>query len=229
MKNKVLPLIILLIISCSVNAQKKPDSHNSPLESEMDSVSYSFGLLVAKNLQLQGIENIEYEAFEQGFYHMIKSKKLKIEPEEANMIVQDHMMNLSAREAAKNLEEGRKFLEKNSENDDVITLSSGLQYKVLETGAGKSPKAGDEVSVHYHGTLIDGTVFDSSVERGDPATFRVNGVIPGWQEALKLMRPGAKWMLYIPPDLAYGERGAGDVIGPNTTLIFEVALLKILD
>jgi FKBP-type peptidyl-prolyl cis-trans isomerase FklB len=210
------------------NAQKKPDSHNNKLESNIDTVSYSFGLLVAKNLQLQGIEEINYEAFEQGFYHMIKNKDLKIQPEEANMIVQEYMTQLAAMEGKRNKEKGEKFLEKNKKREGVISLSSGLQYEVITPGEGKSPRSTDKVKVHYHGTLIDGTVFDSSVERGEPASFKVNGVIRGWQEALVLMKPGSKWILYIPPDLAYGERGAGEIIGPNSTLIFEVELLEVV-
>ena len=118
-----------------------------------------------------------------------------------------------------NSEAGKAFLEENSKREVVITTASGLQYEILSEGDGDSPKATDEVTVHYHGTLIDGSVFDSSVERGQPATFPVNGVIPGWVEALQLMSPGAKYKLFIPSDLAYGERGAGQMIGPNTTLI----------
>ena len=122
---------------------------------------------------------------------------------------------------------GNVFLAENAKREEVTTTVSGLQYEVLSEGKGDSPKATDEVTVHYHGTLIDGSVFDSSVERGQPATFPVNGVIPGWIEALQLMKPGAKYKLFIPSDLAYGERGAGQKIGPNSTLIFEVELISI--
>jgi FKBP-type peptidyl-prolyl cis-trans isomerase FklB len=129
--------------------------------------------------------------------------------------------------AAKNTEEGKKFLAENQKKAGVKTLPSGLQYKVLTEGAGKTPKAEDTVTVNYKGTLIDGTEFDSSYKRGQPATFQVKGVIKGWTEALQLMKEGSKWHLFIPPELAYGERGAGRDIGPNATLIFEVELLTV--
>ena len=127
----------------------------------------------------------------------------------------------------KNVKDGEAFLAANAKKEGVKTLPSGLQYKVIKSGAGKSPKATDTVKVHYHGTLIDGTVFDSSVERKEPATFPVNGVIPGWIEGLQLMKEGDKWQLFIPAKLAYGERGAGQDIGPNSALIFEVELLEV--
>ncbi len=129
--------------------------------------------------------------------------------------------------AGKNLTEGEAFLAANKAKEGVKTLESGLQYKVLTPGEGKSPKATDKVTVHYRGTLLDGTEFDSSHKRGEPAVFQVDQVIPGWTEALKLMKPGAKWELYIPAKLAYGERGAGQKIAPNATLVFEVELLKV--
>jgi FKBP-type peptidyl-prolyl cis-trans isomerase len=122
---------------------------------------------------------------------------------------------------------GEKYLKENATKEGVKTLPSGLQYKSLKEGSGKSPKATDTVSVHYRGTLIDGTEFDSSIKRGEPAEFPVNRVIKGWTEALQLMKEGDKWMLYIPSQLAYGERGAGGAIGPNETLLFEVELLKV--
>ena len=129
--------------------------------------------------------------------------------------------------AEKNLAEGKRFLAENAKKKDVKTLPSGLQYKVLQAGSGAPPKKTDSVTVHYRGTLIDGTEFDSSHKRGKPATFQVDRVIAGWTEALQLMKPGAKWQLFLPPNLAYGERGAGPRIGPNSTLIFEVELVKV--
>jgi FKBP-type peptidyl-prolyl cis-trans isomerase FklB len=128
---------------------------------------------------------------------------------------------------AKNLEEGKKFLVENQKKEGIKTLPSGLQYKVLTEGSGKTPKAEDTVTVNYKGTLIDGTEFDSSYKRGQPATFQVKGVIKGWTEALQLMKEGSKWQLFIPPELGYGERGAGSTILPNSTLIFEVELLTV--
>jgi FKBP-type peptidyl-prolyl cis-trans isomerase len=130
-------------------------------------------------------------------------------------------------QAEKNLVEGEKFLTENKTKEGVKTTASGLQYKIIEEGKGPSPKAGDTVTVNYRGTLIDGTQFDSSYDRGQPATFPLTGVIPGWTEALQMMKKGSKWELYIPPDLAYGDRGAGNRIPPNSTLIFEVELISI--
>ena len=130
-------------------------------------------------------------------------------------------------EGEKNLKAGEAFLAENGKKEGVVTLPSGLQYKVIAAGAGKKPTAKDTVSVHYRGTLIDGKEFDSSIGRGEPATFPVSGVIPGWTEALQLMQEGAKWQVFVPAKLAYGERGAGPMIGPNSTLIFDVELIKI--
>ena len=152
---------------------------------------------------------------------------MAISEEEANIILQDYFQKLANKALEANSEAGKTFLAENAKRKEVTTTASGLQYVVLTEGKGVAPKATDEVTVHYHGTLIDGSVFDSSVERGQPATFPVNGVIPGWVEALQIMKPGAKYKLFIPSDLAYGERGAGQMIGPNSTLIFEVELISI--
>jgi FKBP-type peptidyl-prolyl cis-trans isomerase FklB len=217
-----------MLISASLTAQKKPDSGKVRLESKIDSISYSFGVMVAENMLLQGVKDMHYDAFEKGFYHVLNDKKLKIEPEDASLMIQEYFNELKQVEAEENLAGGKEFLEKNKEEEGVITLPSGLQYKIMEAGEGKSPKLNDEVLVHYQGSLLDGRIFDSSYERGQPITFTPGGVIQGWKEALTLMRPGSKWKLWVPPDLAYGERGAGDMIGPNATLVFEVELLEVL-
>ena len=143
------------------------------------------------------------------------------------MLIQDYFVELSQKKSQEAISAGQAFLDENGKKEGVTTTASGLQYEVLTNGTGATPIESDQVTVHYHGTLVDGTVFDSSVERGQPATFPVNGVIPGWVEALQLMNVGSKYKLYIPSDLAYGERGAGGSIGPNETLIFEVELLSI--
>jgi FKBP-type peptidyl-prolyl cis-trans isomerase FklB len=145
----------------------------------------------------------------------------------ANDIINKYFQGAMERKAEKAKEEGAAFLAENAKKEGVVTLPSGLQYKVVKMGDGPKPKASDKVTTHYHGTLIDGTVFDSSVERNQPASFPVGGVIQGWQEALQLMPVGSKWILYVPYNLAYGDRGAGPKIGPYSTLIFEVELLKI--
>lgn len=197
------------------------------LKTEMEKVSYSLGISVANSVKAQGLESVDAQAIGQAFTDVFEGKELAISEEEANVILQEYFQNLANKALEANSELGKAFLAENAKREEVTTTVSGLQYEVLSEGKGDSPKATDEVTVHYHGTLIDGSVFDSSVERGQPATFPVNGVIPGWIEALQLMKPGAKYKLFIPSDLAYGERGAGQKIGPNSTLIFEVELISI--
>ncbi len=218
MKNIFLSLIVLLGFS-SINAQN--------LNTEMEKVSYSLGVNVAKSVKNQGLESIDADAIAKAFKDVFEGNTLEISEEEANIVLQDYFGKLANAQQKANVEAGQKFLDENAKREGVVTTSTGLQYEVLQEGSGDSPKETDNVTVHYHGTLIDGTVFDSSVDRGQPATFPVNGVIPGWVEALQLMNPGAKYKLFIPSNLAYGERGAGGAIGPNATLVFEVELISI--
>jgi FKBP-type peptidyl-prolyl cis-trans isomerase FklB len=218
MKKFFLPLILIMGIT-SINAQN--------LNTEMEKVSYSLGVNVAKSVKNQGLESIDSEAIAQAFTDVFEGNELKISEQESNVILQEYFGKLAQKAQSQNVEAGQNFLAENAKRDGVVTTATGLQYEVLTEGSGDSPKETDQVTVHYHGTLIDGTVFDSSVERGQPATFPVNGVIPGWVEALQLMNPGAKFKLFIPSNLAYGERGAGGAIGPNATLIFEVELISI--
>lgn len=218
MKNLILSLIVLLGFS-SINAQN--------LNTEMEKVSYSLGVNVAKSVKSQGLESIDSDAIAKAFKDVFEGNTLEISEEEANIVLQDYFGKLANEKQKANVEAGQKFLDENAKKDGVVTTATGLQYEVLKEGSGDSPKETDNVTVHYHGTLIDGTVFDSSVDRGQPATFPVNGVIPGWVEALQLMNPGAKYKLFIPSNLAYGERGAGGAIGPNATLVFEVELISI--
>ena len=193
----------------------------------MEKVSYSLGVNVAKSVKSQGLESIDSDAIAKAFKDVFEGNTLEISEEEANIVLQDYFGKLANEKQKANVEAGQKFLDENAKRDGVVTTATGLQYEVLKEGSGDSPKETDNVTVHYHGTLIDGTVFDSSVDRGQPATFPVNGVIPGWVEALQLMNPGAKYKLFIPSNLAYGERGAGGAIGPNATLVFEVELISI--
>jgi FKBP-type peptidyl-prolyl cis-trans isomerase FklB len=218
MKKIILSLILIMGIT-SINAQN--------LNTEMEKVSYSLGVNVAKSVKNQGLESIDSEAIAQAFTDVFEGNELKISEQESNLILQEYFGKLAEKTQSVNVEAGQKFLAENANRDGVVTTATGLQYEVLAEGSGDSPKETDQVTVHYHGTLIDGTVFDSSVERGQPATFPVNGVIPGWVEALQLMKPGAKYKLFIPSNLAYGERGAGGAIGPDATLIFEVELISI--
>lgn len=196
-------------------------------DSQFEKFSYSLGLGIASNLLGSGIKNVDFDTFVMAIKDAFEGNLPKIDAEEANKILQEHLESLKANELQKNLEVGRKFLSENKENEGVVELESGLQYSVITAGSGEKPKATDQVKCHYHGTLIDGTIFDSSVQRGEPAVFPVNGVIQGWVEALQLMEVGSKWRLFIPPNLAYGENGAGGSIGPNSTLIFDVELLGI--
>ena len=194
----------------------------------MYKLSYAIGLNIANNLKVSGFANLSVEDFADAVNTVFKGESAKMTDAEAKKVIQDYFEKAEKEKLAKNLEEGEKFLAENGKREGVVTLPSGLQYEVITEGTGKKPSASDTVSCHYHGTLIDGTVFDSSVMRNQPAEFPVSGVIKGWVEALQLMSEGAKWKLFIPANLAYGERGAGQSIEPNSTLIFEVELLKVL-
>lgn len=193
----------------------------------MDSLSYSLGVLMAQSLQKQGISSIDAQSYTKGVQDMIAGGTLDIDLNKANQIVQEYMQAQQAKEYEAVINQGKEFLSKNGQREEVTVLPSGLQYEVLKAGDGPKPGPSNRVTVHYHGTLLDGTVFDSSVDRGQPATFGVTQVIQGWVEGLQLMPQGSKWRLYIPYNLAYGERGAGGKIGPYSTLIFDVELLEI--
>tara|TARA_B100001540_G_C15704146_1_gene595293 strand:- start:45 stop:644 length:600 start_codon:yes stop_codon:yes gene_type:complete len=194
---------------------------------EKEKLSYCLGANIGMSLQSQGLTELDAKIFAEAINDVVSNSELKINSEEINSYLQEYFGKLQAEQQKVAVAEGEKFLKNNSSKDGVVTLDSGLQYKVLKEGSGEKPKATDTVTTHYHGTLISGEVFDSSVERSEPASFPVNGVIPGWVEALQLMPVGSKWKLFVPSHLAYGERGAGQKIGPNTTLIFEVELLSI--
>ena len=223
MKNKLFMLgIAVTFVACNQTSYK-----NVELNTQIDSVSYSLGISVANNLKSSGFERIETQAVASAFSDVFDGNEVKINEEDANMMIQDYFVELSQKKSQEAISTGQAFLDENGKKEGVTTTASGLQFEVLTNGTGSTPIETDQVTVHYHGTLVDGTVFDSSVERGQPATFPVNGVIPGWVEALQLMNVGSKYKLYIPSDLAYGESGAGGSIGPNETLIFEVELLSI--
>lgn len=189
--------------------------------------SYGLGTLVAANLKTQGGDSLNLEALTSGIKDVFLDKPLKMTEEEALAVVQVYMQGAMQRKREMLIDENAAFLDENRKKEGVTTTESGLQYKVITSGKGKSPLSTDKVTVHYVGSLIDGTVFDSSVERNDPMTLQVDGVIAGWTEALQLMHEGDKWILYIPFPLGYGERGAGEQIPPYSTLIFEVELLKV--
>lgn len=201
----------------------------------MDKLSYALGMSMGHNFKGTGIKTLNSADFAAGVASVYDGVKPEMTFDEAKRIVNEYFAKLEAEmqaEAAKqgevNRNNGEAFLTENAKREGIKVTESGLQYEVLESGKGDSPKASDNVEVHYTGKLIDGTVFDSSVERGVPASFGVTQVIPGWVEALQLMHEGDKWRLYIPSDLAYGPNGAGGVIGPNMTLIFDVELLRVI-
>lgn len=198
------------------------------LTDDLEKFSYALGLSLSANLIQSGVKTVHPDAFVAAIKDVFTGEQPQMDPEEANRILEAFVSGEQAGDSSKNLEEGLTFLATNKKKPGVTELPSGLQFEILNEGDGEMPAATDKVRCHYHGTLIDGTVFDSSVERGKPAIFPVNGVIQGWVEALQLMSVGSKWKLYIPSELAYGQRGAGASIGPNTALVFEVELLEIV-
>ena len=194
----------------------------------MDKFSYAIGLGIGQNLLSMGAQDINVEDFAQAISDVLNRNETAISHQEAREIVNKYFTELEEKMNAANIEKGKSFLAENAKKEGVVTLASGLQYEVLTEGNGKKPSATDKVKCHYEGTLIDGTLFDSSIKRGEPAVFGVNQVIRGWVEALQLMSEGSKWRLYIPSELAYGAQGAGDMIPPHSTLIFDVELIEVL-
>jgi FKBP-type peptidyl-prolyl cis-trans isomerase FklB len=194
---------------------------------DKEKLSYSLGMNIAGSLKNQGFEDLDAHHLAQGINDLLNGASLQMTEAEGNAFINTYFAKLQEKKYEANIKAGKDFLEANGKKDGVITLASGLQYEVINEGNGAKPGLTSTVTTHYHGTLIDGTVFDSSVQRGTPASFPVNGVIAGWTEALQLMPLGSKWRLFVPSNLAYGAQGAGQQIGPHTTLIFEVELLDI--
>ena len=226
--NKFIAFLVFLLIPGFVFAEE-----NSTLKTEKDRISYSIGLDIGNNFKKQSLD-IDPDILSKGINDALSGSKPLMTEQETMETMTTLRKKVMAKQAemmkeagTQNVVKGEKFLAENKKKDGVITLPSGLQYKILKKGSGDSPKLTDEVSVNYRGTLLDGTEFDSSYRRGQPATFKVNAVIAGWTEALQIMKPGSKWQLYIPSSLAYGERGAGRDIGPNAALIFDVELLSL--
>lgn len=194
----------------------------------MKDISYAIGLSIASNLKNSGVESLDIEYFTKGLKAILNNEEITMSPEETNEILNAYFEGLHKKAESANSESGKAYLAENKNKPGVIELPSGLQYVVLAEGSGVKATAKNQVKVHYTGTLIDGTVFDSSVSRGEPATFGVTQVIAGWVEGLQLMSKGAKYKFFIPSNLAYGAQGAGKVIGPHATLVFEVELLEIM-
>jgi FKBP-type peptidyl-prolyl cis-trans isomerase FklB len=225
---KWLGVLGVVLLAAQVSAQEPP-----VINTQKDKVSYGMGVSVARNFKQQGIE-IDADLVVKGLRDELSGAKLLMTEEDLTNTMREFQAELRQKQARarklaaeENKKAGTVFLAENKKKEGVVTLPSGLQYKILKKGTGKKPKETDTVEVHYRGTLIKGTEFDSSLRTGQPTTLQLTGVIPGWKEALKRMPVGSKWQLFIPPQLAYGERGSGSDIGPNSTLIFEVELLTI--
>ena len=219
--NLLIVSIALIYSSCTDTA-----TYKTP-ETEMEKVSYSLGVNMASSVKQQGMETIDAQAVAKAFADVFEGNDLDISEEESMTTLQEFFGKMQAEKSAKANEAGAVYLAENGAKKGVITTESGLQYEVIVSGDGAKPTTADQVTVHYHGMLTDGTVFDSSVDRGEPTTFGVTQVIKGWTEALQLMSVGDKWKLTIPSGLAYGDQGAGGMIGPGATLVFEVELLGI--
>ncbi len=229
--NKILLPVLGLGFVLSLAACGKDSK--SELKTDTEKFSYAIGMDIGKSLKRLDTE-IDLVALRQGAQDVLDDKETLLTQEQVVEVMTSFSQKIQQEQeekqktaAATNIEEGKKFLEENAKKEGVKTTKSGLQYQVLTEGKGEKPKASDRVSVHYKGTLLDGSVFDSSYERGQPATFPLNAVIPGWTEGLQLMPVGSKYKLFIPSELGYGERGAGPKIGPNATLVFEVELLAV--
>jgi FKBP-type peptidyl-prolyl cis-trans isomerase FklB len=196
------------------------------LNNEVNKISYSLGVNIGQSLAEQGLKEVNGEVFAQAISDFFEGNDLAIKSDEAQMNLQQYFGALQSEMGEKQAKAGIEFLEENKKKEGIVALPSGLQYEIITEGSGDKPAETDTVKTHYHGTLIDGTVFDSSVQRGEPISFPLNGVISGWTEGLQLMPVGSKWRLFVPSHLAYGERGQG-AIQPHSTLIFEVELLGI--
>lgn len=220
-------LIVASLVLGSCNTNKKQVTEPVNLETASDSASYAIGIQISENFKSQDLKDvINFDALIAGINENIADES-RIEMEATEKIVNDFFSSIQQNQHTDKVAAGEAFLAEKEKEAGVHKTSSGLMYKVITEGTGRIPSASDQVKTHYRGTLIDGTEFDSSYSRNEPAVFPVNGVIPGWVEALQLMKEGAKWELYIPYNLAYGERGAGRSIGPYETLVFEIELLSI--
>ena len=195
---------------------------------KMDKISYALGLGIGHQLKNMGIENFSVEDFAQSIKDVMEDKATAMTSQEAQALLNTYFQEKQKAESQKAISEGKAFLEENAKKEGVVTTKSGLQYEILTKGTGKQPKATDTVRCHYEGSLINGSVFDSSYKRGEPAEFGLSQVIPGWTEGVQLMKEGAKYRFYIPYLLGYGENGAGSSIPPYSTLIFDVELIKVL-
>lgn len=229
MKKLFLGMAAICLFSAAGFAQKKTVKAPAPkpMKNAIDSFSYAAGVNIAKSMQAQGIEKLNSSLMQKAIDAVFKNKKLLMDEQQCGMTLQEKLQQFAQQKAGVEKAKGEAFLAKNKTRPGVTAFPNGLQYEILRPGDGPKPKAVDTVVVHYVGTLIDGTEFDNSVSRGEPATFPLMGVIRGWTEILQLMPKGSKWKVYIPSDLGYGNQGAGGVIKPGSTLVFEIDLLDI--
>ena len=225
---KLITMILSITLGTMILASCQKNIEKVALNNELDTASYSIGISIGSNLKKSPMQEVNYDAMLRGLMEAMEDKETEIDEYQANQIISAYMQKMDMKVAQENLEAGRKFLEKNGQKDGVVTTESGLQYQVLKEGTGLKPALEDQVQVHYQGTLLDGTVFDSSLD-GDPVTFGVGRVIKGWQEALQLMPVGSKWRIWVPGELGYGLRPMpGGKIKANDLLIFEVELFDIV-
>jgi FKBP-type peptidyl-prolyl cis-trans isomerase FklB len=223
---KLTKIVLGAVLALATMASCNKFQGSSKLKNDVDSVSYCIGISVGNSLKDADLPNFNSAAFAKAIDEVLAKQKTKLDPQAANMYLNQYFQKLQEKRSAVSLKEGEEFLKKNKERKEVKTTASGLQYEVIKEGNGVTPKADDMVTVHYTGKLINDTIFDSSYKRGQPAQFKVNQVIPGWTEALQLMKVGSKYKLYIPSSLGYGERpDPRSKIKPNSVLIFEVELL----
>ncbi len=228
MKKKVMLLAVTFSMATLFSCNGQKGQKDISLKTDADSVSYGIGISIGTNMKKDGLDELNLDILKAAMAAALKGDtNLLLSSAQSQEAIQNYLGKKQQAKADANKQEGVKFLEENKKKSGVVSLPSGLQYQVIKEGTGAMPTASDTVVTHYHGTLIDGTVFDSSVERGEPAEFPVGAVIKGWTEALQLMKAGSKWKLFIPSDLAYGDRQAGPTIQANSTLIFEVELLEV--
>jgi FKBP-type peptidyl-prolyl cis-trans isomerase FkpA len=236
MINKIVVTLLLftgVVFACSAEGMadrkvKAAAANTAPADTADADTSYAFGVALGSDFKQAGL-HFDYDALISGFRDSLEGKETRISMEEAIPLIQTAMREAMTRQTAENRQKGLDFLAENGKKTGIVTTASGLQYELISSGSGPKPRASDTVSVHYEGTLLDGSVFDSSYERGEPAEFPLDQVIPGWTEGLQLMDVGSTYRLFIPSDLAYGEQGAGNFIPPNSTLIFKVELLGIIE
>jgi FKBP-type peptidyl-prolyl cis-trans isomerase FklB len=227
MKRKALILAACFSFSAFISCGGNKGGGDVTMKTKTDSVAYAIGITIGSNMKKDGLDSLNLDILSNAIKHSLKGDSLQMNPQQAQMAIQAFVGEKQRMKSEANIAIGKKFLDENKSKSGVKTLPDGLQYMVMKEGSGPMPQATDTVVVDYHGTLIDGTIFDSTRDRGQPATYPVNGFIKGFSEALQMMKVGSKWKLFIPSELAYGDRSAGPKVPPNSTLVFELELLSI--